>query len=55
MHLKRVICTEVQSIKQFLRSTTLLLGKQIFRSLQRLICEVGRTTVINTTVINNRN
>ena len=32
-----------------------LLGKQIFSNWQRLICEVGRTTVINTTVINNRN
>ena len=36
-------------------STIFLLGKQIFSSWQRLICEVGRTTVINTTVINNRN
>ena len=32
-----------------------LLGKQILKSWQRLICEVGKTTVINTTVINNRN
>ena len=32
-----------------------VLGKQIFISWQRLVCEVGRTTVINMTVINNHN
>ena len=33
----------------------LLLGKQIFSSWQRLVCDVGRATIINTTVINYRN
>ena len=32
-----------------------MLGKEIFSSWQRLICEIGRTTIINTTVINYRN
>ena len=32
-----------------------MLGKQIFRSWQRLLCEVGGATVIDTTVINDRN
>ena len=42
-------------ILELTATTILVLGKQVFSSWQRLICEVGRTAVINTTVINNRN